>query len=403
MESEQFDIAVVGAGIIGIATANALLEGNPRIRLIILEAEDRIGSHQTGHNSGVIHSGLYYKPGSLKARSCEEGRHAMYRFCEENGIAHERCGKIVVATSEREIPRLEELHRRGQANGVTGLRWLTSEQIRELEPHAAGIRGLAVSETGIVDYKGVVRTLGRMVLERGGQLKTNARVERCVSSNGHFVLETPNGEVHCKALVNCGGLQSDRVARMCGIEPGVRIIPFRGEYYDLIPARENLVRNLIYPVPDPAFPFLGVHFTRMVGGGVEAGPNAVLALKREGYRKTDFSFADVREMSRFGGFWRMSGRYWQTGLGEVWRSLSKEAFVKALQKLLPEIRAEDVRPGGSGVRAQAVDLKGNLLDDFHVVRAAGMIHVLNAPSPGATSSLSIGKAIAAMASQHFDL
>jgi L-2-hydroxyglutarate oxidase len=398
-----YDVAIIGGGIVGVSVANALLDVKSGLRLILLEAESRLGAHQTGHNSGVIHSGLYYKPGSLKAKLCAEGRDAMYRFCAEHGIAHENCGKIVVATRDDELPRLEELHRRGTANGLPGLKWLSPEQIREHEPHAFGIRGLYVPTTGIADYKGVVRAMGRIALDRGCELKTAARVTACRRSGGELILQSHAGEVRCKALVNCGGLQSDRVARMCGVDPGVRIIPFRGEYYDLVPSRHSLVKNLIYPVPDPRFPFLGVHFTRMATGGVEAGPNAVLALKREGYGWPDVRLGDVVDTFTYSGFWKMAARYWKTGAGEVWRSLSKNAFVTALQRLLPELKPEDVRPAGSGVRAQAVDPDGRLLDDFHIVQAHGMVHVLNAPSPGATSSLSIGKTIAAMARQQFDL
>ena len=401
MADGTYDIAVIGGGIVGLASANALLNARPGLRLILLEAEDRYAAHQTGHNSGVIHSGLYYKPGSKKARYCVEGRDAMYRFCAEHGIPHERCGKIVVATQESEFPRLEELHRRGEANGLTGIRWLTAEQIREFEPHASGLRGLHVPETGIVDYKAVAGRLAALAQNRGCTMKKGSRFIGFRSIDGTMVLQTHAEEIRCKALVNCGGLQSDRVARLCGVDPGVRIVPFRGEYYELIPAKASLVKNLIYPVPDPSFPFLGVHFTRMIGGGVEAGPNAVLAFKREGYRKTDVRIKDLADTLGYAGFWRMAGRCWKTGMGEVWRSFSKHAFVKALQRLLPELRTEDVMPGGSGVRAQAMDPLGNLLDDFHVVRAARMIHVLNAPSPAATSSLSIGAAIAEMATQHF--
>jgi (S)-2-hydroxyglutarate dehydrogenase len=403
VSKNPYDVAVIGGGIVGVSVANALLDAKPGLRLILLEAESRLGAHQTGHNSGVIHSGLYYKPGSLKAKLCAEGRDAMYRFCEEHSIAHDRCGKIVVATREEELPRLEELHRRGTANGLPGMQWLSPEEIREHEPHATGIRGLYVPTTGIADYKGVVRAMGRMALDRGCELKTAARVIGCGRSNGEIILKTYAGEVRCRSLVNCAGLQSDRVARMCGVDPGVRIIPFRGEYYELIPSRHSLVRNLIYPVPDPRFPFLGVHFTRMATGGVEAGPNAVLALKREGYGWLDVRARDVMETVTYSGFWKMAGRHWKTGAGEVWRSLNKNAFVTALQRLLPELKPEDVQPAGAGVRAQAVDPEGKLLDDFHIVQAQGMVHVLNAPSPGATSSLSIGKAIAAMARQQFDL
>ena len=402
MSGVVYDIAVIGGGIVGLATANALLDAQPGLRIILLEAEDRFAAHQTGHNSGVIHSGLYYKPGSLKARYCVEGREAMYRFCEQHDIAHERCGKIVVATDTSEFPRLEELYRRGEANGLQGIQWLNAEQIREFEPHAFGLRGLHVPETGIVDYKQVASVLARLAQDKGCTMKISNRVVGFRSIGGEIVLGTIAGDVRCRALVNCGGLQSDRVARLCGVDPGVRIVPFRGEYYELLPSRQFLVKNLIYPVPDPSFPFLGVHFTRMIGGGVEAGPNAVLAFKREGYQKTDFRVKDLVDTLSYGGFWKMARRNWQTGMGEMWRSFSKQAFVKALQRLLPELRPEDVKQGGSGVRAQAMDPSGKLLDDFHVVRGPKMIHVLNAPSPAATSSLRIGAAIAEMATGHFN-
>ena len=401
MTEITYDIAIIGGGIVGLATANALLNTKPSLRLILLEAEDRYAAHQTGHNSGVIHSGLYYKPGSLKAQYCVEGRDAMYRFCAEQGIRHERCGKIVVATQEAEFPRLEELYRRGEANGLKGLRWLKGDEIREYEPHASGLRGLHVPDTGIVDYKGVASRLARLAQDRGCRMMVASRVVGVKKNDGGLVLETYANEVRCRALVNCGGLQSDRVARMCGVDPGVRIVPFRGEYYELIPSRQSLVKNLIYPVPDPSFPFLGVHFTRMIEGGVEAGPNAVLAFKREGYNKTDIRVRDLVDTLGYPGFWKMAGRFWKTGMGEMWRSFSKHAFVKALQRLLPELRPEDVVASGSGVRAQAMDPSGKLLDDFHVVRAPRMIHVLNAPSPAATSSLRIGAAIAEVAAQHF--
>jgi L-2-hydroxyglutarate oxidase len=396
-----YDIAIVGGGIVGLATANALLDVNPGSRIIILEAESQLATHQTGHNSGVIHSGLYYKPGSLKAKFCAEGRDAMYRFCDEHGVAHERCGKIVVATSEDELPRLEELHRRGTANGLQGMKWLTPEEMREYEPNVSGIRGLWVSETGIVDYKSVSRVYAKMLQSRGCELRTATRVIGCVRDEGELRIQTISGEIRSKALVNCGGLQSDRIARLCGLDPGVHIVPFRGEYYELKPERASLVRNLIYPVPDPRFPFLGVHFTRMIGGGVEAGPNAVLAFKREGYRKSDVSARDIADLVGFGGFWKMSRRHWKMGMAEFWRSYNKQAFVTALQRLIPALKHEDVVPGGSGVRAQAVDVNGGLLDDFHVVRAPRMIHVLNAPSPAATSSLRIGREIASMAIEQF--
>jgi L-2-hydroxyglutarate oxidase len=372
-----------------------------RLSLIVLEAEDRLAAHQSGHNSGVIHSGLYYRPGSLKAATCVEGREAMLRFCQEHGIAHERCGKLVVATRESELPGLEELERRGNANGLQGLRRLGPEEIQEHEPHVSGIAGLLVPETGIVDYSQVTYTFADLVRKAGGKIQTGAQVHGFRRKTDELLLETTRGEVGCRHLINCGGLQSDRIARMCGVDPRLQIIPFRGEYYELVPESRFLVRNLIYPVPDPKFPFLGVHFTRMIHGGVEVGPNAVLALKREGYRPWSFSVADAQEMASCGGFWRMARRYWKTGIGEVYRSFSRRAFVKALQRLIPELGLDDVRPGPVGVRAQAVEPTGHLVDDFRIVEAERMIHVLNAPSPAATASISIGWTIANLAAKRF--
>jgi L-2-hydroxyglutarate oxidase len=389
----KYDVAVIGGGIVGVATARELLS-RAKCALILLEAESTLAAHQTGHNSGVIHSGLYYKPGSLKARNCAEGREAMYRFCQEYGIAHERCGKIVVATQESELPALDELQRRGYANGLKGICRLDPAGIRELEPHATGIAGLHVPDTGIVDYKQVTETLARLVREAGGEVCTGMRFLGCRRLPDELVLETTRGEVHCQRLINCGGLQSDRVARLCGVDPQVQIVPFRGEYYELVPDRQFLVRNLIYPVPDPRFPFLGVHFTRMVHGGIEAGPNAVLALRREGYRRTSFSPRDVLQMASYGGFWKMAAKYWRTGMGEMYRSLSKGAFHHALQRLIPELRVADIHPAGAGVRAQALGPDGALIDDFRIVETERMVHVLNAPSPAATSSLSVARTIA---------
>lgn len=400
--SPPADVTIIGGGIVGLATAHALTRSH-RLRLRLLEAEATVGAHQTGHNSGVIHSGLYYTPGSEKARNCVEGRDDLYRFAAEHGIAHERCGKIVVATAESELGPLAELERRGGANGLGGMRRLGPEEIRELEPNAAGIAGLHVPTTGIIDYPGVATTLARLVREADGTIETGTRMIGCRRDGTELVVETSRGDVRTRALINCGGLQSDRIARACGVDPGLQIVPFRGEYYELRPARASLVRNLIYPVPDARFPFLGVHFTRMVRGGVEAGPNAVLALRREGYGWTDVSFRDVATYATFGGFWRMAARYWRTGFGEVYRSLSKAAFVHALQRLVPSIRTEDLEPAGSGVRAQALEPTGLLVDDFRIVQAERMVHVLNAPSPAATASLSIGRTIAAMARRAFDL
>jgi L-2-hydroxyglutarate oxidase len=397
-----FDAAIVGGGIVGLATAMELVRGG-RPKLAVLEAEDRLAAHQTGHNSGVIHSGLYYKPGSLKARNCAAGREALYRFCAERGIAHERCGKIVVATSPEEIPALNELERRGRENGLEGLARLSPSALRDHEPHVAGIDGLFVPQTGIVDFVGVTNAYADIVRAGGGEIRTSARVLKIDARGDEMILETPGGEVRARNLINCGGLQSDRVAHMAGVDPGLQIVPFRGEYYELVAARHHLVKNLIYPVPDPRFPFLGVHFTRMVKGGVEAGPNAVLAFKREGYTRSSFSARDTLRMLGFPGFWRMAAKHWRMSVGEFHRSFSKPAFVRALQRLMPEIREADLVPAGAGVRAQAVEPDGRLVDDFRIVEAPRQIHALNAPSPAATASISIGRHIAELARRNFGL
>ncbi len=391
--SKCYDLAVIGGGIVGTSTALNLLRLK-NLSLVILEAEEKLASHQTGNNSGVIHSGLYYKPGSLKAKNCIEGREMMYRFCEENNIKHEHCGKIVVAVSEEEIPALDELERRGRANGLSGMKRLRKEEIKDYEPYANGIAGLFVPETGITDYKKVTETYAKKIIDKGGEIKTNTKFLSLTEYDSEFVLQTTEGEVRTKFLVNCGGLQSDRIARLCGVEPGLQIVPFRGEYYMIKKEKQYLVKNLVYPVPDPKFPFLGVHFTRMINGGVEAGPNAVLAFKREGYSHKDFSVKDVLQMISYNGFWKMASKHYRMGMHEFHRSLSKAAFVKALQKLIPEIQFDDVHPEGAGVRAQALEPDGKLVDDFRIVEAEKMIHVLNAPSPAATASLSIGKTIA---------
>jgi L-2-hydroxyglutarate oxidase len=394
--ASAFDVAVAGGGLVGTATALALVE-RAGLSVAVLEAEDRLAAHQSGHNSGVIHSGLYYKPGSLKAALCVAGARALYRFCEEEGIAHERCGKLVVATHPEELPRLAELESRGKANGLAGVRRLDADELREIEPHAAGIAALHIPETGIVDYPAVARAYGRRIEAGGGQVLTGARVQAVRRDGSRLVVETAGGPVAAGLLINCAGLQSDRVARLCGADPGVRIFPFRGEYYDLVPARRSLVKGLIYPVPDPRFPFLGVHLTRRVDGTVEAGPNAVLAWRREGYRKGSFAPRDAAEIVSYPGFWKMASRFWKTAAMESWRSFNKSVFVRDLQRLMPELRGEDVAPAGAGVRAQALDRDGKLVDDFYIVQTERAIHVLNAPSPAATASLSIGTKIAEMA------
>jgi L-2-hydroxyglutarate oxidase len=402
MSTRRYDVAVIGGGIVGLATAVGLVT-RYRLSLVVVEAEGTLAAHQTGNNSGVIHAGLYYKPGSLKARNCVAGREELYRFCAEHGVAHERCGKLVVATRPEELPALDELERRGRANGLTGVRRLGPEGLRDYEPHAAGLAALHVPETGIVDYRQVTQAYAAVVAGRGGVVQTAARVFGCRHSSGEIVLQTTAGDVACRGLVNCAGLHCDRVARLCGVEPGVQIVPFRGEYYELVPGRTFLVRNLIYPVPDPRFPFLGVHFTRMVHGGVEAGPNAVLALAREGYSWRHFSLRDTLELAASRAFWRMARKYARTGLAEMYRSFRKSAVVRALQCLVPELRLNDIRPAGAGVRAQALGPDGALVDDFRIVQAERMVHVLNAPSPAATASLSIGRTVADLAADTFGL
>ena len=397
-----YDVAVIGGGIVGLATAKAFVERGVR-NLVVIEAEPHLAAHQTGHNSGVIHSGIYYKPGSAKATNCAEGRELMYRFCSDHGIPHEQCGKVIVAVEGRELPALAEIERRGHANGLAGLKLLNAEELKEHEPHVAGIAGLFVPDTGIVTYKAVTAKYAELVTAGGGEVRTGVRFVGMKRDGNELVLQTTAGELRASHLVNCGGLQADRVARLCGVDPGVTIIPFRGEYYDLKPHAQHLCRNLIYPVPDPRFPFLGVHFTRMIGGGVEAGPNAVLAFRREGYKFRDVSVRDVLEMARFRGFWAMAARYWHTGLGEMRRSLSRYSFWKSLCRLIPAIKRDDITPAGAGVRAQAVTPDGKLVDDFFIRGEGRMVHVLNAPSPAATASISVGRSIAALASKEFGL
>ncbi len=392
MPDQSFDLIIIGGGIVGLATALEATKRSPAMRIAVLEKEDRVAAHQTGHNSGVIHSGLYYKPGSLKAKLCVEGARAMVEFCREHNLPHKVCGKVVVATSDVEIPRLQELHRRGIANGVPDLEVIGPERLKEIEPHAAGIRALWVPSTGIADFAAVARKYAELIEASGGKVFLGAEVTGIRRTEG-TVVETRAGAFQAKMVINCAGLYSDRIALMARADPGVRIVPFRGEYYELAESRRSLVRGLIYPVPNPALPFLGVHFTLRVDGSVEAGPNAVLALRREGYRKTDVSLSELASALSFGGFWRMAKRQWKTAVGEYYRSLSKGAFTRALQKLLPEIREQDLSAGGSGVRAQAIDANGRLVDDFQIVRGDGIIHVLNVPSPAATASLVIGREI----------
>lgn len=402
MTKRQVDLVVIGGGIVGLAVARALT-AVAGLQILLLEKETRLAGHQTGHNSGVIHSGLYYRPGSLKANNCTAGREALYRYCAERQIAHERCGKLVVASAEAERPALQELQRRGLANGLAGLEWLEGSALRQREPEVSGVAGLYVPQTGIVDYVGVAEAFAEDIRSQGGIVRTGCELRAVRALPGGFKLETTAGEFGCRWLINCAGLQSDRVARLCGLTPELRIIPFRGEYYTLVPGRAGLVRNLIYPVPDPALPFLGVHLTRMVTGEVEAGPNAVLALKREGYQRGSFSLRDSWETLSYPGFWALARRFWRVGAREYYRSFRKSVMVQDLQRLLPALRAADLQRGGAGVRAQAVDGQGRLLDDFCFLEAESMIHVLNAPSPAATASLSIGASIAERARTLFCL
>lgn len=401
--TRQFDVSIVGGGIIGLATGLALTQRLPQVKLAIVEKEDRLASHQTGHNSGVIHSGIYYRPGSLKAQTCVRGAQDLIAFCEQHDIPYERCGKVVVATSPAELPRLEELHRRGTANGVQGLAMIGPERLQELEPHATGLRALQVPSTGIIDFSRVAQTYAQLVHDRGGNILLNHQVQTLRHTQGKLVLETTGDAIQTTCLINCGGLFCDRLVRLVGAQPKLQIVPFRGEYYTLATQRHGLVNNLIYPVPDPALPFLGVHFTRTIDGMVEAGPNAVLALAREGYRKSDFNWRDTRESLSFPGFWGMARKYWRTGLGEMYRSFSKRAFLSALQRLLPDLAESDLQPGGSGVRAQAIASSGALVDDFVISQTGNALHVLNAPSPGATASLAIGRMIVERAVQAFEL
>ena len=385
-----YDVVIVGGGIVGLATAFQLLETRPQIKLLLLEKESALAKHQTGNNSGVLHSGLYYKPGSDKAKLSVSGLQQMVAFCRNHGIAHEQCGKIVVATSEDELPRLESLWQRGNANGLQGLRKLTPEQIKEIEPHAAGLAAIHVPQEGIVDYRAVSEKLGELIRKNGGEIRLNARVLKLIPASNGWTVETSAGEFHARVVITCGGLYADRLVRASGRKPRAKIVPFRGEYFKIKPQRQHLVRNLIYPVPDPNFPFLGVHFTRLIHGGIEAGPNAVLAFAREGYRWSDINLRDLAESLCFPGLWKFLAAYPSMCGYEVRRSFSRSEFCRSLQKLVPDIRQDDLETGGAGVRAQAMTADGKLVEDFHFEEAPGILHVLNAPSPAATASLAIG-------------
>ncbi len=381
---------VVGGGLIGLATAHKIQTRFPDAKVTVLEKESEVGLHQSGHNSGVLHCGLYYKPGSLKARMAVEGIREMTAFCQTHGLPHEICGKVVVATDEQEIPRLRDLHSRGTANGLEGLQWLSGEQLREIEPNASGIAALRVPQEGIVDYPAVSLKLKSLITQNGGSVLTRCKVEVIERLNRRWLLQTTAGEMEANYLVNCAGLHSDRVCHLAGQTPPVKIIPFRGEYFKLRPEKEHLVRHLIYPVPDPAFPFLGVHFTRMIQGGIECGPNAVLAFSREGYSLRKVDVGDLAETLTYPGLWKFLARYPKVTIGEFLQSLNKRLFCRALQRLIPAVSLEDLVPGGAGVRAQAMADDGSLVQDFSIQQTTGALHVLNAPSPGATASLTIG-------------
>ena len=403
MADREADLVIIGAGIVGLGTGLQVTRRFPNLRILIVDKEVRVAAHQTGHNSGVIHSGLYYRTGSLKARNCVAGAASMKQFCAEQNIPSEECGKLVVATSPEEVPRLEELHRRGIANGVPGLRMLRREEFREVEPHCEGLAALKVPSTGIVDYTVVAEKYAELIGAAGGEIVLKAKVTGLKEDGAANIVETDAGTFRSRYVINCAGLYSDTITRMAGVTTELEIIPFRGEYYEVRPERRYLVNNLIYPVPDPRFPFLGVHFTRRVNGSVEAGPNALLAFRREGYTGAPPVLEEAVETLRFPGFWKMARKYWKMGMAEQYRSWVKGAFVKALQKMVPELQEADLAQGGSGVRAQAVDREGKLLDDFYFVNSRNMIHVCNVPSPAATASLEIGREITEMMAERFCL
>ncbi|MES2618850.1 MAG: L-2-hydroxyglutarate oxidase [Bacteroidota bacterium] len=393
------DVIIVGAGIVGLATALQLKQREPYLKIAILEKEAIVARHQTGNNSGVIHSGIYYKPGSLKAKNCIDGYHMLIDFCKTHNIPFELCGKIIVATTNQELPALDNIYQRGIENGLTGIRYIDTNEIKAIEPNTYGVRGLVVPQTGIVDYKVVANKYAEVFKAAGGEIKFNTKVTGVKANDTGIAIQTTNGDFTCRLIINCAGLYCDKVAAFTIPDLQVKIIPFRGEYYSLKKEKRNLVKHLIYPVPDPNFPFLGVHFTRRIDGEIEAGPNAVLAYQREGYKKSQINFSELFESLTWKGFRKVAAKYWKTGFGEIYRSYSKSAFTSALQKLLPAIRKEDLVPGGAGVRAQACDSEGGLIDDFYIRELPGQIHVLNAPSPAATSSLAIGATIAGLAQQ----
>ncbi len=399
----QYDVVVVGGGIIGLATSMKLTQDFPNLKVAVLEKEKEVAQHQTGHNSGVIHAGIYYAPGSQKANFCSTGGKLLRDFCDEYGIAYDMCGKLIVATDDSEVPQLEELFKRGTENGAEGLRMVDREEIKDIEPYSAGVKAILSPNTGIIDYFEVSQAYATRMRENGGDLLTNVEVISMEIRDNLVYVNTTSGTIAAKYILNCAGLHADTVARMMGVDVGVKIVPFRGEYFSIIPEKEHMVKGLIYPVPNPSMPFLGVHFTRRINGSVEAGPNAVLAFAREGYKKTDVNLKDTLGTLSYSGFWKMSAKYWKVGMHEQYRSLVKGVFVKSLQKLMPEITGDDLGAPGAGVRAQVIDSNGGLLQDFAIEASANAIHVLSAPSPGATSSLTISEYIVDLAQESFDL
>ncbi len=388
----MYDLAIIGGGIVGLSTGMAISQRYPGARILVLEKESRWAFHQTGNNSGVIHSGIYYKPGSFKAKFCRDGCRSMVEFCQEHGIDYEVCGKVIVATTEQELPRLENLFKRGLENGIQVKR-ISPEEVKEIEPHVRCVGGIQVFSTGIADYKQVCLKYAELIQQQGGELRLNTKVEKIIKDGNQQVLETNNGTFTTRFVINCAGLYSDRIAKLGKVDPQAKIVPFRGEYYELTPEKRYLVKGLIYPVPNPEFPFLGVHFTRMIDGSVHAGPNAVLSLKREGYKKTDFDIRDFTEVMTYPGFWKLAAKHADEGIQEIIRSFSKAAFTRSLQQLIPEVQAEDLVPTHAGVRAQALMGDGKLVDDFLIIHGDNSVHVCNAPSPAATSSIEIGKSI----------
>lgn len=387
-----YDYTVIGAGLVGLSTAYHLKLKNPDAKVLVLEKENVVSMHQSGHNSGVIHSGIYYKPGSLKAKNCIEGYAQIIYFAEKYGIKYDLCGKIIVATNKDELPLLDNIYKRGVENGLRDLKYLSREEFREIEPHCEGVRAVKVPQTGIIDYPAVAEKIKQLFEELGGEVRFNEKVLK-ISEKSEITVNTDKSDYSCKKVISCAGLYSDKISEMTNSDNDFIIVPFRGEYYKLKEEKKYLVNHLIYPVPDPNFPFLGVHFTRMIDGNVEAGPNAVLAFKREGYKFSDFNLSETMDTFTYPGFWKIAAKFGKTGLGEIYRSLSKSAFTTALQKLMPEIQEHDLVRGGAGVRAQALHRDGNLIDDFDLVKNGNVIHVRNAPSPAATSCLSIGNKI----------